>query len=88
MPSPRKPIIELTPRVQAVAAVVLLAASALLGAVVATSDAPRQRTDFGRNFAPIVVVPAAPSAPTIEQETPRPAAPLAPPAETLRGSEI
>jgi hypothetical protein len=61
MPDPKKPIIELTPKVQLVAAMVILAASALLGSMVAHTEAPRQ-TEFRRNFetAPVLVIPAQP----------------------------
>lgn len=61
MPNPKKPFIELTPRIQLAAAVVILAGSALLGSMVARTETPRQ-AEFERNFdAPIVVVPAAPA---------------------------
>lgn len=61
MPNPKKPIIELTTRVQVTAGAVILGMSAILGSMVAHSEAPRQ-TEFGRNFeaAPVVVVPAPP----------------------------
>lgn len=89
MPNPRKPIIELTPRVQAVAALIILAGSAILGSMAATAEAPRQQTRFGRNFAtPIVIVPVAPAAPVIQLDQPRPAAPRPAPARPSTSSEI
>lgn len=61
MPNPKRPIIELTPRVQLMAAVIILALSAAVGSMVATADAPRQQR-FGRNFAaPLLIVPTTPA---------------------------
>ena len=88
MPDPKKPIIELTPRVRAVAAFVILAASAILGSLIAGTEAPRQQTPFERNFAPIVIVPAEPPAPVAKPEAPLQTAPPPIQAEASRSSEI
>ncbi len=89
MPNPRKPIIELTPRVRAVAIVIILTASAILGSMTAATEAPHRQTQFGRNFdAPVVIVPAPAAAPVIELETPPATDPRPAPASTSRRSEI
>jgi hypothetical protein len=70
MPSPKRPIVELTPRNQLLGGVGILALSYALGALIITSEPPRQATEFTPNFdsAPVVVVPPAPApaSPSIE----------------------
>jgi hypothetical protein len=78
MPNPKKPIIEVTPRVQLAAAVVILTVSAMLGSLLTASDGPRQ-AQFDRNFAaPLIVVPPAPDPPAAPAELPRTETPEAP----------
>jgi hypothetical protein len=72
MPNPKKPLIELTARNQALAAAGILLGSYLLSNVFINSAPPQQTREFTTNFdtAPIVVAPKPPAAgkPTVETE--------------------
>jgi hypothetical protein len=67
MPNPRRPIIELTPRVQAGAALGILIGSYLLGSILIAPDLPAQKTEFLPNFDTpgVVVIPSRPPTPAV-----------------------